>query len=80
MFVTQVVDASVSQSLVLSDLALSAMAEWRPTSLVMPQSYQNVAIKFSQPGTCSFYSGCTAVLCSNQSAQIPLTKKVTSII
>ena len=53
MFNTQVVDASVSQSLVLSALALSARAEWHPTSLVMPQSYQNVAIKFSQLSTCS---------------------------
>ena len=64
MFDTQVVDASVSQSLVLSAPAVSASAEWRPTSLVMPQSYQNVAIKFSQPGTCSFYLQCTVVLCS----------------
>ena len=61
MFDTQVVDASVSQSLVLSALALSARAEWRPTSLVMPQSYQNVAIKFSQLGTRSFYSECIGV-------------------
>ena len=64
MFVTQVVDASVSQFLVLSALALSARAEWRPTSLVMPQSYQNVATKFSQLGTCSFYSEFKVVLCS----------------
>ena len=61
MFGTQVVDASMSQSLVLSAPALSARVEWRPTSLVMPQSYQNVAIKFSQLGTCSFYSEGTIV-------------------